>query len=160
MTAGVTGDRGDLERERRLLLDALTQAFGAASSRDNAGAATQDDAGAATREDADGATREDTGACAREGSDDPSEPRPAAIGCACCGCRSPRLCSACPVCRGGAAALDPHVLERVADVAALLAEGLRAAAQKLSTQTPQHTEQDPQRHTPQDPPGDDEGNLR
>ena len=146
----------DLDEERRLLIEALTQAFapaGGAPAREPGGTAQaprgaqpepgdgfaqpgEESAqlpGEGPRRGAGPAT--DSGADPGEaGGDDPAEGSDPTVGCACCGCRAPRACSVCPFCRSTAAALDPHVLERVADVATLLAEGLRAAAHRLSTE--------------------------
>lgn len=161
----------DLDEERRLLIEALTQAFapaGGASAREPGcpaqtphgsqpgsgdGSAHPGDRSArqpgdgsgqpgdgSARQPADGPMRGTgpaTDSCAgpaEAGGDDPAAGSDPAVGCACCGCRAPRACAVCPFCRGTAAALDPHVLERVADVATLLAEGLRAAAHRLSTE--------------------------
>ncbi len=83
--------------------------------------------GAASEEATDAASEEATSAASEE----PADAHPG-VGCACCGCGSPRACAVCPICRGAAAALDPYLLERVADVAVLLADGLRAAARRLA----------------------------
>lgn len=200
MTSGPAQESGqesgqDLERERRLLVEALAAAFGAATPEqpDAESAAAGPTPPHAPR--APHAHRADpaTGAAyaapdarphgrpqdgqpqgeqAHDGqpqdgwSGDPHESE-AAVGCACCGCRAPRWCAACPVCRGGAAALDPQLLERVADVATLLADGLRAAARRLSTpptsdadERPTPDEHTPDQQEPERPPGDDEGNGR
>lgn len=185
-----SGSSQDLERERRLLVDALAAAFtgisgpaAATSERTSADASeredragesvdasagesvgesvedTADDSGEDTADGGDGRdgsaddggdgsggdTGDDSAGTDFGGPDRDSEASssgPAsAVGCACCGCRAPTLCTACPVCRSGAAALDPAILERVADVAVLLAEGLRAAARRLSTPQPESTPQ-------------------
>lgn len=107
-----------LARERELLVEALTAAF-AATTRAGAGEGP-DPARDEPDEPADAPTSGE------------SDDARAAVGCAWCGCGSPRACAVCPICRGAAAALDPYLLERVADVAVLLADGLRAAARRLA----------------------------
>lgn len=60
-----------------------------------------------------------------------SEEGGSARGCPTCGCGAPGVCAACPLCRaaGLVAALRPDALSRLADVAALAADLLRAAAE-------------------------------
>ena len=139
----------DLERERALLIEALTNALGGSVKPDlgqesapskpgkgEEGAAFspgQGEAAAASPGDDGRIPLQGPGHDENPGSGDPTE-EGSTVGCACCGCRAPRTCAVCPVCRGAATALDPSVLERVADVAALLAEGLRAAARRLATE--------------------------
>lgn len=66
----------------------------------------------------------------------PGGPRPesgrSGSGCSQCGCAVPAVCTACPVCRGAGlvTGLRPDALVRLADMAAMLADLLRAAADK------------------------------
>lgn len=130
----------DLARERELLLEALTQALGAfpADGEQRSRAASSEGDRARPETDA-GSIGSGAGPCGQEhggtgGSGQQPTEDETTVGCACCGCKAPRTCAHCPLCRGAAAALDPALLERVADVATLLAEGLRAAARRLATQ--------------------------
>lgn len=118
-----------LEEERRLLIEALTGAFGAYVPT----AKTGGDQAAEGQSEAHG-----TAGSTRAGADfdGPDAARTAGaqaqVGCGQCGCKAPRACTVCPICRTAAGALDPALLERVADAAQLVAEGLRAAARKVA----------------------------
>ena len=77
---------------------------------------------------------EPTGEHGEESDGEPHMHRETTIGCGCCGCAVPRVCVACPVCRGAAAfqVIEPALLVRLADVAMLVADGLRGAAQRMA----------------------------
>lgn len=132
---------GRLADERRLLVESLTAALARVVRPD---ANPHADRGT----DADEQHHRDNGHDANDDNDDNAEsaelddfdeveghgehPEIAAtVGCGSCGCRAPSTCAYCPVCRT-ATSLDPQVVERVADAVALLAEGLRAAADRLA----------------------------
>lgn len=82
--------------------------------------------------------------------DDPAPNRAGAQECSCSRAQTPAVCQVCPVCRVGAflEGLSPDIVERLADVVAMFAGSLHAAAQQRRGAAATQSEPEPQADHP------------